>query len=78
MPAQACDIGKAVWRQQQKELHMTSLPSTGLSPTGLSQASARSAGNRAHLFGLMFAIPLSLAGTVFLSFLMDAGSRITG
>jgi hypothetical protein len=38
--------------------------------------SRKSAKSHADLYALLIALPLSLAGTAFLTFLLDAGARI--
>ena len=50
--------------EQKTELHMTFLPKT--------------AETRQELLSLLIAIPLSLAGTSFLFYLLDTGARIAG
>jgi len=40
------------------------------------KSAAKKAADHTALFAIMIALPLTLAGTAFLTFLMDAGSRV--
>jgi hypothetical protein len=52
---------------------MTSLPMT---PRNLTAPNASTKPSHSDLYAFLIALPLSLAGTAFLTFLLDAGSRI--